>query len=136
MSGKTSTSYGRLRNSTIDVWSGFHTWRTQGAVAAFAAIFVVACHPAIKSTLPGPPSPAQMAQLWVKPADRDLHWGVGGKRLAPDPAVTYTVIEIKREGFSSGYTVKGPDDREWSVKFPPEAPTEVVASRILWGAGY
>ena len=27
-------------------------------------------------------------------------------------------------------------DREWSAKFPPEAPTEVTASRILWGVGY
>ena len=25
---------------------------------------------------------------------------------------------------------------EWSAKFPPEAPTEVVASRILWAVGY
>jgi hypothetical protein len=32
--------------------------------------------------------------------------------------------------------VTGPDDREWSAKFPPEAGTEVVASRILWGIGY
>jgi hypothetical protein len=32
--------------------------------------------------------------------------------------------------------VLGPDEREWSAKFPPEAPTEVVASRILWGAGF
>jgi hypothetical protein len=67
---------------------------------------------------------------------RDLFHGVGGSRLAPDPAATYTVIEIKRGGFSRGYTVTGPDDREWSVKFPPEAPTEVVASRIHWALGY
>ena len=30
----------------------------------------------------------------------------------------------------------GPDGREWSAKFPPEASTEVVASRIHWGIGY
>jgi hypothetical protein len=67
---------------------------------------------------------------------RDLFHGVGGKRLSPDPAATYTVIEIKRGGFSRGYTVTGPGDREWSAKFPPEAGTEVVASRIHWGIGY
>ncbi len=67
---------------------------------------------------------------------RDLYWGVGGKALAPDPAATYTVLEIKRTGFSPGYTVAGPDKREWSAKLPPEAPTEVVASRIHWGLGY
>lgn len=80
---------------------------------------------------------ADLAELWVDPGtDRDLFWGVGGKRLAPDPEAKYTVIEIKRGGFSRGYTVIGPKDREWSVKFPPEAPTEVVASRLYWGIGY
>lgn len=84
-----------------------------------------------------PPTAEQLAQLWVQPErDRDLFHGVGGKALAPDPAVKYRVIEIKRGGFSRGYTVTGPDDREWSVKFPPEAGTEVIASRILWGIGY
>lgn len=78
-----------------------------------------------------------MAELWVAPASpRELLWGVGGKTLAPDPAALYTVVEVKRGGFSRGYDVKGPDDREWSAKFPPEAPTEVVASRILWAIGY
>ena len=78
-----------------------------------------------------------MAELWVRPEpNRDLYYGVGGKALAPDPAARYTVIEIKRSGYSSGYTVKDEADREWSVKFPPEAPTETTASRILWGIGY
>lgn len=91
----------------------------------------------IRSTLPGPPSADQLAELWVEPsAGRDLFGGIGGAALAPDPSASYTVLEIKRAGFSRGYTVKGPDDREWSVKFPPEAGTEVAASRILWGIGY
>jgi hypothetical protein len=96
-----------------------------------------ACQRAIRSTAEGPLTPALVAELWVEPErGRDLYWGVGGQRLAPDPAARYTVIGIKRGGFSRGYDVVGPDKREWSVKFPPEAPTEVVASRILWGAGY
>jgi hypothetical protein len=90
-----------------------------------------------QSTLDGRPSAEQLAQLWVAPEpNRDLFYGVGGKRLAPDPSATYTVIEIKRGGYSRGYTVIGPDDREWSAKFPPEAGTEVVASRLFWGVGY
>jgi len=93
-------------------------------------------HP-IQSTLPGPPTAEQLAELWSEPdAGRDLFYGVGGKALAPDPALRYTVVEIKRSGFSRGYTLKDPDGREWSAKFPPEAPTEVTASRILWGIGY
>jgi hypothetical protein len=75
--------------------------------------------------------------LWVAPAgNRDLFYGVGGKRLAPDPAAKYTVIEIKRGGFSSGYTVTDVAGGEWSAKFLPEAATEVVASRLHWGIGY
>jgi hypothetical protein len=102
-----------------------------------AAVTLVACQPAIQSTRRDPPSPAPMEELWVQPErGRDLFWGVGGKRLAPDPGSRYTVIDIKRGGFSRGYTVMDDDKREWSVKFPPEASTEVVASRLLWGIGY
>ena len=103
----------------------------------FAIVGLIACAKPIQSTLPGPPTPDQLAELWVRPAPgRDLFHGIGGSRLAPDPAAIYTVIELKRTGFSRGYTVKDPKDREWSAKFPPEAPTEVTASRILWAVGY
>jgi len=96
-----------------------------------------ACSRRINSTLPGAPTPEQIAELWVRPEPgRNLFWGVGGQRLAPDSNARYTVIEIKRSGFSRGYTLKDPQGREWSAKFPPEAPTEVTASRILWGAGF
>ena len=96
-----------------------------------------ACSNPIKSTLPGPPTTEQLAELWNRPErGRDLFAGVGGRSLAPDPAVRYTVVELKRSGFSRGYTLKDDKDREWSAKFPPEAPTEVTASRILWGIGY
>ncbi len=67
---------------------------------------------------------------------RDLYAGVAGTRLAPDPTVPYAVLAIKRSGFSRGYTVMDPAHREWSVKFPPEAATEIVASRLFWGVGY
>ena len=102
-----------------------------------AAALLPACHASIRSTQATPPTPEQLAELWIQPErDRDLFWGVGGKRLAPDPAEKYKVIEVKRTGFSMGFTVEGPDKREWSAKLPPEAPTEVVASRLLWGLGY
>lgn len=98
---------------------------------------VTSCHPAVPSTRAEPPTAAKLAELWFAPEPgRDLFWGVGGQRLAPDAAATYKVIEVKKIGFSPGITVAGPGDRHWSIKFPPEAPTEVVASRILWGVGY
>jgi hypothetical protein len=91
----------------------------------------------MRSTLTSPPTPDQMAELWTAPATtRDLFLGVGGQRLAPDPTLTYKVLEIKRGGFSMGMTVEGPPKRKWSAKLPPEASTEVVASRILWAVGY
>ena len=105
--------------------------------AAAAAALLGACHASIRSTQATPPTAEQMAELWVEPErDRDLLWGVGGQRLAPDPAAVYTVLEVKRTGFSMGLTVEDARKRKWSAKMPPEAPTEVVASRILWGAGY
>jgi hypothetical protein len=97
----------------------------------------MACNPAVKRTIDGAPSATQRAQLWVDPGGgRDLFHGVGGPKLAPDPKAKYTVIEIKRGGYSRGYTVVDSDDREWSAKFPPEAGPEIAASRIHWGIGY
>jgi hypothetical protein len=108
-----------------------------GSMLLAAALLAAACHPQIRSTLTGTMTPKLMAELWYLPGrDRDLFWGVGGQRLAPDAAARYTVIEVKHTGFSRGLTVEGPGKRKWSAKFPPEAPTEVVASRILWGVGY
>jgi hypothetical protein len=110
--------------------------RWKMAIAATACV-AVACHASIAPTGKTPPTPQQMAELWHEPeTGRDLFWGVGGQRLAPDPSVTYTVLETKRAGFSMGMNVEGPDKRKWSAKLPPEAPTEVVASRLLWGVGY
>jgi hypothetical protein len=107
-------------------------------VGLTVAVLAAGCRGrAINSTLPEPPSAEQLAQLWIEPErNRDLFLGVGGKRLAPDPEAKYKVIEIKRGGFSRGYTLIGPGEREWSAKFPPEAGTEVIASRLFWGVGY
>ena len=117
-------------------WRGTRTGFLGGFVVLLIAC-TVNCRATIRSTLPGPPTPAQMAELWVEPdAGRDLFSGIGGQRLAPDPKARYTVIDMKRGGFSRGYTLKDDKGREWSAKFPPEAAPEVVTSRILWGIGY
>jgi hypothetical protein len=84
-----------------------------------------------------PEGQAKISELWSAPErGRDLYYGVGGRALAPDPGETFRVIEVKIGGFSAGYTVTDRAKREWSTKLPPEASTEVVASRILWGIGY
>ena len=106
-------------------------------ILASAVCITTACHATIRSTQATPPTREQLAELWVAPTRaRDLFWGVGGQRLAPDPNLTYQVLEVKSTGFSMGLTVEGPPGRKWSAKMPPEAPSEVVASRILWGLGY
>jgi hypothetical protein len=111
--------------------------RQAGLLLCATAALGMACNPAVKSNASTTPGQGSIAELWVEPgADRDLFWGVGGRRLAPDPAARYTVIELKRGGYSRGYTVEGPRGSEWSVKFPPEAGTELVASRLHWGIGY
>jgi hypothetical protein len=111
--------------------------RRKVILLAAAVCIATACHAAIRSTSTSPLTPDQTAELWYAPEpNRDLFWGVGGDRLAPDPAVTYKVVAVKRGGFSMGMTVDSPDKRKWSAKLPPEASTEVVASRLLWGVGY
>jgi hypothetical protein len=89
------------------------------------------------ATKPDAQAKPTIAELWSEPEPgRDLYYGVGGQKLAPNPSDTYTVLEIKIRGFSEGYTVQDSTEREWSVKLPPEAFTEVATSRLLWGIGY
>jgi hypothetical protein len=92
----------------------------------------------VATVTPAPLTRAQLAELRVDPGSkpRDLFWGVGGRRYAPPPKATYTFEEKDTGGFSVSYDVKSPDGVEWSAKIGPEAQTEVVVSRILWGVGY
>ena len=62
---------------------------------------------------------SQLSELWVEPGgERELLYGVGGRRLMPDPAETYRVTAIKVTGFSDGYTLVDSGEQEWSAKFP------------------
>jgi hypothetical protein len=85
-----------------------------------------------------PPASETLAQLWVDPgaAPRDLFWGSGGQSLAPPASTPFEVEARDDSGFSVSYDVKSPDGMRWSAKIGPEAQTEVVVSRILWGLGY
>jgi hypothetical protein len=85
-----------------------------------------------------PPSPEQLAQLWVDPGrqPRDLFWGVGGERLAPPPGDAYRLDARDDSGFSISYDVTSADGTSWSAKIGTEAQSEVVMSRLLWGLGY
>jgi len=109
-------------------------WR---AAAICTLALTLGCHPTIKPVRPDAPSAGRMEELWREPpANRDLFDGIGGAAQAPSPVDRYTVIAVKETGFSEGYTVTDGRGRKWSVKFPPEAQPEVVASRLFWGLGY
>lgn len=110
------------------------------AIAAAPASCVTAKRPALPST-PVPPS----ASLWQEPVDlasRDLFYGPWGVERAPNARATFTLVERKHSGVNLGMTVRDAQGREWSVKQPypggmdPEAPVELVVSRLLSALGY
>ena len=110
-----------------------------GAITTMvAALLGSGCAGAVVRLPAAAPSPQQLAELWIDPGPepRDLFWGPGGETLAPAPAAAYEFQARDAAGFSVSYDVKGPDGVEWSAKIGPEAQTEVVVSRILWGIGY
>jgi hypothetical protein len=112
-------------------------WRTTSAVVLLLA--VTSCGGRTVVVTPRAPlSAAQRAELRVDPGSRprDLFWGVGGRRYAPPPKARYAFEAKDETGFSVSYDVTSPDGVEWSAKIGPEAQTEVVVSRILWGLGY
>jgi hypothetical protein len=86
-----------------------------------------------------PARPDELAQLWIEPADveaRNLFDGPGGAALAPDASRPFELLATDATGYSRGYDVRDANGMEWSVKVGDEAQTEVVASRVLWVAGF
>jgi hypothetical protein len=113
--------------------------RASSTVLLLAASLFSACGGrTVVMTPRAPVSAAQLTQLRVDPGPqpRDLFWGVGGKRHAPPPDAIYRFVDKDETGFSVSFDVEGPNGIEWSAKIGPEAQTEVVVSRILWGLGY
>ena len=103
------------------------------------ASLAIACGGRTVVVTPREPVPAaRLAELRVDPgpSPRDLFWGVGGKRYAPAPDAVYRQLAKDETGFSVSFDVADPGGIEWSAKIGPEAQTEVVVSRILWGLGY
>jgi hypothetical protein len=115
------------------------TVRTTSTVVAVIAFVAAACGGRTVVTSPRQPmTAAQLAELRVDPGPvpRDLFWGVGGPQHAPPSDATYRLVAKDATGFSVSFDVTAPDGIEWSAKVGPEAQTEVVMSRILWGLGY
>jgi hypothetical protein len=78
-------------------------------------------------------------QLWVEPTDiatRDLLYGSGGKKHAPNPNGVYTFDKEDMDGTNPKFDVTDQDGTKWKVKLGTEAKPEVAATRLVWAAGY
>jgi hypothetical protein len=109
------------------------------STVVLVASLAVACGGRTVVVAPRAPlAAAPIAQLRVDPgpSPRDLFWGIGGRRYAPPPDAAYGLVGKDATGFSVSYDVTSPDGTEWSAKIGPEAQTEVVVSRVVWGLGY
>ena len=108
-------------------------------VSSLLAMACAGCAAPLRSTITGPPTSAQLSELWEEPKDvaaQDLFNGPWGKDLAPDPTATYAFVSAKSVGVSPGFSVTDERGTEWSVKQGPEAKVEVVMSRVLSAVGY
>ena len=77
--------------------------------------------------------------MWEDPVDlenRNLFFGIGGKKGEPDPSARFVFIQRNTSGNSEKIVVEDTRDRRWTIKFGPEARPETTASRIVWAAGY
>jgi len=113
--------------------------RGRGAVALVGLLALAACGaPHVRSPAVLPDQ-ATLAELWYEPRDlatRDLFAGPGGAALTPDPNARWEFVKADTKGSSRGYDVRDAQGMIWSVKIGVEAQPEVVASRLLWAAGY
>jgi hypothetical protein len=79
------------------------------------------------------------AILWEPPEDiesRDLFYGPGGRKNAPDPSAPFTYVRRSKSGTQKKIIVRDVHDVEWTVKFGIEAQPETAATRIVWAVGY
>jgi hypothetical protein len=105
-------------------------------LALAAALVVGTCARPVRNVQLTPDAPAVIAELWQAPAEpRDLFYGPGGKAGAPRETA-FTFVAEDTTGWSPGFDVRDSSGVEWSVKTGPEAQSEVVTSRILWGIGF
>ena len=107
------------------------------SIVLILALGVTACAPVLHH--PDASASSSVQQLWRQPRDlatRDLYYGVGGRRLVPQPRSRWSVVDVDLTGASGGYTVRDEKGQEWSVKMGVEVQPEIVVSRLLWAVGF
>jgi hypothetical protein len=78
------------------------------------------------------------ASLWTEPGDlaaRDLFFGQGGRRDAPDRE-GFVFVKEDLDGNSPEFVVKDRHGVHWKVKLGAEARPETVVTRFVWAVGY
>lgn len=114
-----------------------HDWAARAALIWLLSFREAGVAPTVRAPTQLPAN-VTLAQFWEDPGDV-ASWDLmaGPTLLAmPDASLPFSHQSTKSSGFSPGYDVKDAAGREWSVKMGPEAQSEVVASRLLWAAGY
>jgi hypothetical protein len=105
-------------------------------LAVVAALAGGTCARQVRNVQLTPDAPAVIAELWQAPIGaRDLFNGPGGEAGAPRQTA-FTFVAEDTTGWSPGFDVRDDAGIEWSVKTGPEAQSEIVTSRILWGIGF
>ncbi len=83
--------------------------------------------------------PAGAGTLWQEPTDiaqRDLLYGIGGKKHAPNASGKFTFDKEDLKGTNPKFSVKDEDGTKWKVKLGSEAKPENAAARFVWAVGY
>ncbi len=75
--------------------------------------------------------------LWRDPKieARELLYGAGGKKHAPDKS-RYVFVEEIGEGVTPKFVVRDGRGVKWIVKVGEEARPETAATRLVWAVGY
>jgi hypothetical protein len=111
--------------------------RRLALVASILCALVLACALTVKRVNASPSTP--IAELWIDPGSKPRNLLDGPPSIEPARPATdarYDILERDPRGFSITYRVRDEAGRVWHVKIGPEAQTEVVTSRIVWGLGY
>ncbi|HKS67161.1 MAG TPA: hypothetical protein VJR26_07985 [Candidatus Acidoferrales bacterium] len=79
------------------------------------------------------------AAIWRDPGDiskRNLFYGAGGRRDAPDLKDRFKFIKEDLSGTNPKFDIEDSHGRKWRVKLGHETRPETAATRLLWVAGY
>ena len=95
------------------------------------------CSRQVRNVQLTPDAPAVICRI-VAGTARTARFVPRSRRRSSDAAArqAFTFVAEDTTGWSPGFDVRDDSGLEWSVKTGPEAQSEVVTSRILWGIGF